>query len=381
VKLASVASSRLETLLGRIVGTALILNGLEPLLNGVGQFESMNFLGRFMLVVFGTNCLLAGIAGWTTLAKPAFISHGILVTVNLALAPFSFAEYLGEGQRPWVWWALGLAVVYFGMSTAGATRYVFVAAVSAGWLAVFGFAMGAVNVDIAILDAVYLAVFSLAIIALVDLVRASAARVDDANSQAISSSVEQARVDAIERERQRLDALVHDQVLHSLLLAAKADNAAARTAAAESAQQALLALSSAGTDRPQTASSLGLCQALGKAAAKLDARVETEIRGADSVTIPADVAQAITEATLQALDNAIQHSKASTIKLSMRASGGRLDFEVLDDGQGFRLERVPRNRIGISTSIRERMALVDGEAEIDSSPGMGTKVRLRWQHA
>ena len=381
MKLASVASNRLEILFGRIVGSALVLNGLEPLLNGLGQLGAMNLLGKVMLVAFGANCLIAGISGWTRFAKPAFISHGITVMVILVLTPQGFSEYLGDEQRPWVWWALGLAAVFFGMSTKGTLRFSFVVAMAIGWILVFGLGMGGLHPDLAILDAVYLVVFALAIIALTDLVRASAARVDDANSDAIAGSLKQARVDAIERERQRLDALVHDQVLHSLLLAAKADSSAAQESASVSAQQALNALATVADERPQTASSMGLCQALAKAAAKLDRRIETEIVGADSVIIPADVAEAITEATLQAVDNAIQHSRAKTIRLQLRATRGDLDFVVSDNGEGFRLDRVSRNRIGIKTSIQDRMHYAGGQVEIDTAPGMGTKVRLRWSNA
>ena len=94
----------------------------------------------------------------------------------------------------------------------------------------------------ALLDGSYLLVFSLAIVGLVALVREGFGSVDKANSDAIMSALTQAKTDAIERERQRLDALVHDQVLHTLILAARADSQAAEEHAAKSATNAITAL-------------------------------------------------------------------------------------------------------------------------------------------
>ena len=87
---------------------------------------------------------------------------------------------------------------------------------------------------------------------------------------------------------------------------------------------------------------------------------------------------AITEATLQALDNSIQHSKAQAISLLLASDGKGVKFVVRDDGAGFRPDRVSKDRIGISTSILFRMDSVRGVAEIESAPGKGTTVTLRW---
>ena len=233
----------------------------------------------------------------------------------------------------------------------------------------------------ALLDGSYLVVFSLAIVGLVALVREGFAAVDKANSEAIKSALAQAKTDAVERERQRLDALVHDQVLHTLILAARADSQAAQEDAAKSATNAITALLEAQEpNTPQTeVTSLGLFKALESAASKLDARVKTQSSGASAAKVNPEAAQALTEASLQALDNAIQHSKAKEIRLTLEAlQNGGLRFTVSDDGAGFRTDRVSKNRIGISTSIKARVDSVGGRAEINSGPGKGTQVVLRW---
>ncbi len=380
MKLASIASNRLEVLLGRIVGTALILNGIEPLVNGLGQLSQLNNLGVGLLVLFLGTSLFAGISGWTPYAAQGFRLHGAAVLLILLATPFGFDQFLDPGQRPWVWWALGLGAVFFAIGVRSNLRYLFIVAIGAGWFGIFGFAMGVQQAELALLDALYVVVFSLAIISLTDLVRDGATRVDEANSEAISRSLDQARVDAIERERQRLDALVHDQVLHSLLLAAKAETKEDQAAAARSADAAIAALTRVKEGALSSTSSVGLFQAIERAAKRLDRRVQTEISGAGSFVIAANAAEALTEATMQALDNAIQHSNASRIQLSMRASGGLVEFTIRDDGVGFRMERVSRNRIGIKTSIMARMRSVGGEAKVRSSLNAGTVVSLRWSN-
>jgi signal transduction histidine kinase len=233
----------------------------------------------------------------------------------------------------------------------------------------------------ALLDGSYLLVFSLAIIGLVALVREGFAAVDKANSDAIKSALTQAKTDAVERERQRLDALVHDQVLHTLILAARADSQAAQEDAAKSATNAITALLEAkelDTSEAEV-TSLGLFKALESAASKLDARVQTQSSGASAAKLNPEAAQALTEASLQAIDNAIQHSKAKKIRLTLEAlQNGGLRFTVSDNGAGFRIDRVSRDRIGISTSIKARVESVGGKVELDSGPGKGTQVVMRW---
>ena len=216
--------------------------------------------------------------------------------------------------------------------------------------------------------------------ALVSLVREGAAEVDKANSESIQSSLQQAKTEAIERERQRVDALVHDQVLHTLLLAAKAQGPDEIRAAGESAVTAIRALEQAKSEqeRSDVVTTAGLFRALENAAEKLDPRIQVEISGSSLDSLAPEIAQAITEATLQALDNSIQHSKAQTIWLSLSSDGKGVRFVVKDDGIGFRPDRISKDRIGISTSILFRMKSIRGLAEVESAPGAGTTITLRW---
>ena len=55
---------------------------------------------------------------------------------------------------------------------------------------------------------------------------------------------------------------------------------------------------------------------------------------------------------------------------------GAVSVVVEDDGAGFDPEATPRGRLGL-LGMRERVELVGGEIEIESSPGAGTSVAVR----
>jgi signal transduction histidine kinase len=97
------------------------------------------------------------------------------------------------------------------------------------------------------------------------------------------------------------------------------------------------------------------------------------------VDIPAQVAEALTEALIQALDNASRHAKASKVSLTLNSpTQSSVAIELRDNGIGFRLNRIPKDRIGVQTSILKRVEAVGAKAIIESSPGSGTLVKLEW---
>ena len=49
---------------------------------------------------------------------------------------------------------------------------------------------------------------------------------------------------------------------------------------------------------------------------------------------------------------------------------------IEDDGVGFDADAVPKGRLGL-VGMRERVALVGGELEVESEPGAGTTVYVR----
>ena len=381
--LASIASNRLETWIRRISAAALFVSGIEVVANALGQSGSTNPRSDLVLalVILSAAAFLISAVLFDR-SRPWGLVHGLLVLVAIWLVPLTHDHFHESGfERPWVWWSVGMAMILVATSHSRRVWLWYLPLTAGSWVWVSLQSPVMAGELEALLDGSYLLVFSLAIVGLVALVREGFAAVDKANSDAIKSALTQAKTDAVERERQRLDALVHDQVLHTLILASRADSKAAQEDAAKSARNAITALLEAkDLDTTQSeVSSLGLFKALESAASKLDGRVQTHSTGASAAKLNSAAAQALTEASLQAIDNAIQHSRSKEIRLTLEAlKNGGLKFTVADDGTGFRTDRVSRNRIGISTSIMARVESVGGKVEINSAPGKGTRVVMRW---
>ncbi len=92
---------------------------------------------------------------------------------------------------------------------------------------------------------------------------------------------------------------------------------------------------------------------------------------------PPEVVGAIAGAVSEALTNAAKHSGATAITVFLEpGDDDSLFCSVKDNGSGFDPASVTEG-VGLSKSIRGRMAEVGGHVEIDSRPGRGTEVRLR----
>lgn len=83
----------------------------------------------------------------------------------------------------------------------------------------------------------------------------------------------------------------------------------------------------------------------------------------------------------EALTNALRHASAHTIEIEMRLDGDAVVIAVRDDGVGFDTRSAwQRASAGESlglASMRERVALVGGRFELESTLGQGTSVRAR----
>lgn len=78
----------------------------------------------------------------------------------------------------------------------------------------------------------------------------------------------------------------------------------------------------------------------------------------------------------ESIHNAIRHAHASRIVVSMACSATRVSLLVKDDGVGFDLEAAySSGRLGL-TGMRERALLASGELSVDTSPGLGTSIRV-----
>jgi two-component system sensor histidine kinase UhpB len=137
--------------------------------------------------------------------------------------------------------------------------------------------------------------------------------------------------------------------------------------------------------RPATLDDLGLLAALEAYTeaygARLPVRVEFAARGFQDKQgrLPPQVELVLYRVVQEALTNAAKHAHAEHVQVRLERNAHEVLASVNDDGQGFDVEEMMRSRergLGLF-GMQERLALVQGELVIDSTPGQGTRIRAR----
>jgi signal transduction histidine kinase len=197
-------------------------------------------------------------------------------------------------------------------------------------------------------------------------------------------------VQAQEAERRRLARELHDetgQALMSILLGLsaveRAESAeAARAAAGELRElvvETLQAVRRLAVElRPSALDDFGLEPALRRLGqtvregGELDVQVEATL---GEERLPADVETALYRIVQEALTNAVKHAGAEHVSIVLTRKQRSVMVMIEDDGCGFDSAVISRDGLGL-LGMRERVQLLDGELEIETSPGMGTTLVL-----
>jgi signal transduction histidine kinase len=121
--------------------------------------------------------------------------------------------------------------------------------------------------------------------------------------------------------------------------------------------------------------SLALIEAAGESAAR-GLRVEYHFAGLPD-DLPGEVVQALSLAAGEALSNVATHAGTCRARLTALATGDAITVAIVDQGAGFDPQAAEPG-YGIRHSVLGRMREIGGDALIDSHPGQGTRVDLRW---
>jgi PAS domain S-box-containing protein len=90
----------------------------------------------------------------------------------------------------------------------------------------------------------------------------------------------------------------------------------------------------------------------------------------DLPPIPNLQATALYRLVQEGLNNAIKYAKATSVWINLDYVDGEVSISIEDDGQGFDLRKVGEG-LGLQ-GLQERFRLLNGDLEIESSPGVGT---------
>ena len=377
-----IGARRFERLLETIVGVFGLLYALQTLDSLLAGFASTQGSGLVWLTVVIAVAVTLGLAAAVLrrIARQLFLVAFLLYVVALLIGQTVLHGPLPVSPMPWLialWpvpcaylitavrsWVLPLAV-----GAAVAARDVVVLSTRGG----FGLA------DAALAGGFVLAV-TVVLVVLLHGVRRGVASADSAQQTALVRYADSTLDDAVESERVRTDALVHDSVLTTFLSAAQAFDPASEALAVRMAQNALRVLAHV-AESAMHGPRVPLSQTLAAAEPDLEPlrqHVDLVVRDVQTLMLPEHVAEAMVTAMTQAMTNSVKHAGSGVARSAVLEPYGidGLRIVVEDDGVGFDPSGVSAERLGVRVSILERVQRVDGTAVITSTPGEGTRVEL-----
>lgn len=386
----TLALTRVNLLLGRIFSIAAPIIGWQMAVNGVDQFFDNN-LNPFWFWL--TWSLLVGSYAFMSFSiwvfgEATWAYRILALSTIFALLTWGFeieSQSLNSLERPWLWWGVAVAALAavggFSFLVGGAI----VVLIPILWYVIQISELGIpLSPIVAFRDSLFTFLATATIGTLVALVRFEAAKTDAAHYQASQAAISLTESKSASRERDRIDALVHDTVLTALLVAAEAEDKSSQQQAKNLASNAidrLELLRDGETVSGQGASSINsLFRSLTEAINRVSNQVIVTTSGSSDFMLPNEVASAVTESTLQAVSNALQHAgKLAEVSVFLRGSETSLKVVVRDNGRGFRPARVLKNSLGLRLSVIERMKSVSGRVFIDSKIGSGTNLIIEWR--
>jgi signal transduction histidine kinase len=86
------------------------------------------------------------------------------------------------------------------------------------------------------------------------------------------------------------------------------------------------------------------------------------------------VAENLLRIVQQAVDNALQHARASSVHVEIAVNKKEVRLQIKDDGKGFDVRKARRG-VGL-IGMRERAQEIGGKFALESKPGKGTRVEV-----
>ncbi len=337
---------------------AFVVFGIPPLVAVVGFFISLKVLKR----------MLAGYA-------IAFLAV-VLLWNSAMLAP------LPDLVAPWPVEVTALATVPAAIAWRPVIAWVYLVVNSIVIAPVRFFAGDQVDLSVPLQYSFFTLTFAAIFTALAMVAMGNGYALDRAIEIARSTSTRAAAAASRAREQAQLDALVHDNVMATLVYASRGGLDDSVRQQAEKTLRQLERLRGRRDEASTPVSADDFVARIRSVVFEASAEISFATNGHRSSPIPLEVAEAFAEATSEAVRNSLLHAgpagellRSAIVALSERI----VEVTVRDDGLGFDVGDIPPHRLGILVSIRGRMeAIPGGSSRVESRRGLGTVVTLWW---
>jgi len=345
--------------------------------------DQVTYLAPWWMLIVGGGIVLASIgmmiasfAGWQL--RSFALSYVTVVTFGLITWSAAWpADTVATGS-PWLWMCLGVASICLAVTTG--TGWGFAYAIASGLLfAAVRMTPSGQNASLlgAFQDMIVLVMNASVVIVALGVVSNAFKQLDDAEAASRKEATDAAIEEALLDERHRLDGIVHDEVMTTLVSAAHQNN---DPHVAQQAQRAVERLAEAEQPTearlPVTGDQLTWLVTDVVSALVPQAKFTSQLH---NLAVPQPVASTLGMVVREVALNVAKHSGAENVEITLTSpEPGGVAISVADDGVGFVPEQVPKRRLGLQVSVVYRMWAIGGKAEILSSPGRGTVVNLSW---
>lgn len=96
------------------------------------------------------------------------------------------------------------------------------------------------------------------------------------------------------------------------------------------------------------------------------------------ITLPQPIQVELYGLTQEALNNSIKHSNANSVNVHLYGTDKLIVLEIQDNGEGFDPQQVRQKHGSGFTSMEQRAKQLNGRLDIQSTPGQGTCVTIRF---
>lgn len=132
---------------------------------------------------------------------------------------------------------------------------------------------------------------------------------------------------------------------------------------------------------PAALTELGLCEALDDMAHKINnsnlLHIDLKVQGLEE-RLPSSVEVAIYRVVQEVVNNMIKHAKADKIHIQVNRINANLQLSISDNGVGFQKELITKSQGLGWKNIFSRIAMLNGNIEVDTNPGAGTSISIQF---